>query len=113
MLVDRIDYVMDHSASGLQAWKDPDLSPSEALRRNFWFCTIDLGSTFALRDHIGVDPIMMETDYPHADSSWPDTQATARAALSGVEPEEVRMVTWENAARLFRVDVPAELQVPR
>ncbi len=112
MLIDRIDYVMDHSASGLSAWKDPTLSPTDALRRNFWFCTIDLGSTFALRDHIGVDHIMMETDYPHADSSWPDTQARARAALGGVSDDDVRQVTWANAARLFRLDVPAPLQVP-
>lgn len=113
MLIDRIDYVMDHSASGLTAWRDPHLSPTEALRRNFFFCTIDVGSTFALREHIGVDHIMLETDYPHADSTWPDTQARARRDLAGVPAEEVRMVTWANAARLFRVDVPAELQVPR
>ena len=43
MLIDRIDYVLDHSASGLSAWRDPHLSPTDALRRNFWFCTIDVG----------------------------------------------------------------------
>ncbi len=112
MLIDRIDYVLDHSASGLSAWKDPNLSPTDALRSRFWFCTIDLGSTFALRDHIGVDHIMLETDYPHADSTWPDTQARARRDLTGVPDDEVRMVTWANAARLFRLDVPPELQRP-
>jgi predicted TIM-barrel fold metal-dependent hydrolase len=113
MLIDRIDYVMEHSARGLSTWRDPDLSPTDALRRNFWFCTIDLGSTFALRDHIGIGHIMMESDYPHADSTWPDTQAAARVALAGCTAEEVRMVTWENAARLFHVEVPAALQIPR
>lgn len=112
MLIDRIDYVLDHSATGLSAWTDPSISPTDALRRNFWFCTIDLPTSFALRDHIGVDHIMMETDYPHADSTWPDTQARARADLAGVAPETVRKVTWENAARLFRVEVPAELRIP-
>lgn len=112
MLIDRIDYVLDHSATGLSAWTDPSISPTDALRRNFWFCTIDLPSSFALRDHIGVNHIMMETDYPHADSTWPDTQARARADLAGVAPEAVRKVTWENAARLFRVEVPAELRIP-
>ena len=28
-----------------------------------------------VRDRIGVDHILVESDYPHADSSWPDTQA--------------------------------------
>ena len=110
MLIDRIDYVLDHSASGLSAWRDPDLSPTDALRRNFWFCTIDIGSTFALRDHIGVDHIMMETDYPprrlqlarHPGARAPGSRRRARTTRS-------RMVTWANAAELFRVDVP-ELQ---
>lgn len=112
MLIDRIEYVLDHSASGLSAWADPDLSPVDALRRNFWFCTIDLPSTMSLREHIGVDHIMIETDYPHADSTWPDTQALARHGLAGFAPDDVRKLTWENAARLFRHPVPAELQVP-
>src|SRR5205807_1437484 len=102
MLIDRVDYVLDHSAVGLAAWKDAELSPVETLRRNFWFCTIDIPTTFALRDHIGVDRIMLESDYPHADSTWPDTQVRARKGLAGLSPQEVRMVTWENASRLFR-----------
>lgn len=112
MLIDRIDYVMDHSARGRSAWHDPDRSPTDALRESFWFCTIDLGSTFALRDHIGTDHVMIESDYPHADSTWPATQAAARAGLAGCDPETVRRVTWANAARLFRVDVPAALRIP-
>lgn len=112
MLIDRIDYVMDHSARGASVWRDPELSPTDALRRNFWFCTIDLGSTFALRHHIGVDHVMLESDYPHADSTWPDTQAAARAGLAGCPPDEVRRITWANAAGLFRVTVPPALQVP-
>jgi predicted TIM-barrel fold metal-dependent hydrolase len=113
MLIDRIDYVMDHSAAGSHTWDDPDVSPTDALRRNFWFCTIDLGSTFALRDHIGIDHICMESDYPHADSTWPDTQQLAKEGLAGLTDDEIRKVTWENASRLFRHPVPEELQLPR
>ena len=113
MLIDRIDYVMDHSAVGDNGWDDPNLSPTDALRRNFWFCTIDLGSTFALRDHIGIDHICVESDYPHADSTWPDTQRLAGKGLAGLSDDEIRKVTWENASRLFRHPVPEDLQVPR
>jgi predicted TIM-barrel fold metal-dependent hydrolase len=112
MLIDRIDYVLDHSAVGSDGWDDPDLSPTDALRRNFWFCTIDLGSTLALRDHIGIDHICIESDYPHADSTWPDTQAMARAGLSDLTPDEVRKLTWENASTLFRHPVPEPLRLP-
>jgi predicted TIM-barrel fold metal-dependent hydrolase len=112
MLIDRIEYVLDHSAVGSHGWDDPNVSPVDALRRNFWFCTIDIGSTFALRDHIGVDHICIESDYPHADSTWPDTQPNATKALAGIPDDVVRKVTWENASKLFRHPVPDELQKP-
>ena len=112
MLIDRIEYVLDHSAVGSEGWSDRDVSPIDALRRNFWFCTIDIGSTFALRDHIGIDHICIESDYPHADSTWPDTQPRATEAFAGVSDDVVRKVTWENAAKLFRHPVPAELEIP-
>jgi predicted TIM-barrel fold metal-dependent hydrolase len=112
MLIDRITYVLDHSAVGSHGWDDPDLSPVDALRRNFWFCTIDLGSAVALRGHIGVDRICLESDYPHADSTWPDTQAAAREGLRGCTDDEIRKMTWANASALFRHPVPEELQIP-
>jgi len=112
MLLDRVDYVLDHSAVGSDGWDDPDVSPVEALRRNFWFCTIDLGSTIALRHHIGIDHICIESDYPHADSTWPDTQELARRGLAGVPDDEVRKLTWENASKLFRHPVPDDLRRP-
>ncbi len=112
MLIDRIDYVLGHSAVGSHGWDSTDISPTDALRRNFWFCTIDIGSTFALREHIGVDHICVESDYPHADSTWPDTQSNARAALADVAPDVIRKVTWENASKLFRHPVPEHLRRP-
>ena len=112
MLIDRITYVLDHSAVGSDGWDDPDVSPIDALRRNFWFCAIDLGSTIALREHIGIDHICIESDYPHADSTWPDTQALAHASLDGLPADEIRKLTWQNASELFRHPVPEELQVP-
>ena len=70
MLIDRLDNIIDRSGYGA-GW---DERPADVLRRNFWFCTIDDPSTLGARARIGVDHIMVETDYPHADSSWPDTQ---------------------------------------
>lgn len=113
MLINRIDYVMDHSATGLGAWQDPTAHPTEVLRRNFWFCVIDITTTLAaLGSEIGFDHILLESDYPHADSTWPDTQSRAERGLQGLGPSEVRMLTWENASRLFRHPVPADLQLP-
>jgi predicted TIM-barrel fold metal-dependent hydrolase len=107
MLMDRVDYVVAHSASGTESGAWPSaLRPSEVLRRNFWFCSIDDPSIVALRHVIGVDHIMVESDYPHADSSWPDTQAVLAATMAGVPEDELRAMAGGNAARLFRHPLP-------
>ena len=48
------------------------------LKRNFWFCTLEDRSTIDTRYRIGVENIMVEVDYPHGDSTWPDTQLVDR-----------------------------------
>jgi predicted TIM-barrel fold metal-dependent hydrolase len=111
MLLDRLDYVMTHSGTGGAGVWDGDLSPSEALRRNFWFCSIDDPTTLAVRDRIGVDHIMVEVDYPHADSSWPDTQALLASRLQGMPQDDVDRMTHGNAAALFRHPLPEVVHV--
>jgi predicted TIM-barrel fold metal-dependent hydrolase len=107
MLADRADYVLEHSGSGTEsgAWRG-DLAPSEVLRRNFFFCSIDDPSALEQRHRIGVDNIMVESDYPHADSSWPDTQALLATRLADLSEAEVHAITHGNAARLFRHPLP-------
>ena len=107
MLLDRADYVLSHSASGTESTSWPsELKPSEVLRRNFWFCSIDDPSMVGTLDRIGVDHVMVESDYPHADSTWPDTQAVLARNYSGLGRRELRMVAAENAAGLFRHPLP-------
>lgn len=107
MLMDRVDYVLEHSASGTESTQWPsDLAPSEVLRRNFHFCTIDDPSVIELREIIGVDHIMLESDYPHADSSWPDTQTVLEHSLGHLPNNELRAIAAGNAARLFRHPLP-------
>ncbi|MDA8044067.1 MAG: amidohydrolase family protein [Actinomycetota bacterium] len=104
-LLDRLEHVARyHECYG--DWKGTDLSPAEVLLRNFWFCTLDNPSSFCQKDRIGVENILCEVDYPHADTSWPDTQDTLRRHLVGLNAGEVDRVTWRNAAELFDFAVP-------
>lgn len=105
MLLHRIDYVMDHSATGQGAWSD-DVHPSDVLRRNFWFSVIDITSVMQLRHEIGVTHIVLESDYPHADSTWPDTSSRARRALADLPADEVEQICWRNASELFAHAAP-------
>ena len=108
MLADRVDYVLEHSASGQEsgAWRD-ELRPSEVLARNFWFCTIDdPGSIAGVLERIGPHKVMVESDYPHADSTWPDTQRVFERNFGHLPHDVVRRIAWGNAAELFRHPPP-------
>ncbi|MFN8036861.1 MAG: amidohydrolase family protein [Acidimicrobiia bacterium] len=108
MLLDRLDNLIDRSGYGA-GW---DTRPADVLRRNFWFCTLDDPSTIDTRHTIGVDKIMVETDYPHGDGTWPDTQAVIDRLWGHVPASELRAMCCENAAALFRHPLP-EVVLPR
>ncbi|WP_280435409.1 amidohydrolase family protein [Nocardia carnea] len=102
MLIDRLNNIIDRSGYGL-GW---DERPADILRRNFWFCTLDDPSTIALREVIGVDHIMLETDYPHGDGTWPHTQDVIERYWAGIPAPELRRMCSENAAKLYRHPLP-------
>jgi len=110
LLADRLDYIYDWSGHGRNAWPSTELTPTEALLRSFWFCSVDDPSIWPIRDRIGVEHIMVEVDYPHADSTWPDTQRFLGERLAGLSLDEQRKVTHANAAELFRHPLPQEVR---
>jgi predicted TIM-barrel fold metal-dependent hydrolase len=79
-----------------------DTPPSEHFRRTMWVCFIEERTGIDLRHTIGIDKIMWECDYPHADTPWPDSQAAVSSSLAGVPVDEVAKLTHGNAAELFR-----------
>jgi predicted TIM-barrel fold metal-dependent hydrolase len=106
MLLDRMDYMSNHELGAVGSHWDGDITPSEALQRNFWFCTIDDPSTIGTVERIGADHVMLEVDYPHASSTWPDTQDFIDRSLGRLRPELVDKVTHQNAEKLFRHPLP-------
>jgi predicted TIM-barrel fold metal-dependent hydrolase len=76
------------------------------LRRNFWFCSIDDPSAFGALDAIGAERILIESDYPHADSTWPDTQHVVARNVAKLSAEDAARITHRNAAELFRHPLP-------
>jgi predicted TIM-barrel fold metal-dependent hydrolase len=80
---------------------DSDVLPSEVARRNMWFCMIEEPLGLKYRHDFAVDRIVWESDYPHADTPFPDTQAACAAVFDGVPDDEVAMITHRNAEQLF------------
>lgn len=109
-MIDRLDKLVDTPYNRASYMRDAlsrhDLRPSEILRRNFWFCAIDDPSTMELRHVIGVENILAECDYPHPDSTWPDTQAAIAEMWGHLPASELRAICCENAAQLYGHPLP-------
>jgi len=104
MLHDRLENIVDRSGYGL--FFSGDLRPAEILHRNFWFSTIDDPSTLSTRHVVGIDHITFESDYPHGDGTWPDTQKVFDEVFGPLPADEIAKISHENAAQLFRHPLP-------
>ncbi|MGE0305825.1 MAG: amidohydrolase family protein [Acidimicrobiia bacterium] len=76
--------------------------PSEVFRRSFYGCFVGDPVAVAVRHLIGVDRMLWESDYPHAESPVPHSQKVVADAFAGVPQDEVDLITHGNAAKLFR-----------
>jgi predicted TIM-barrel fold metal-dependent hydrolase len=110
MALERLRRAQRSKGSVLNDWDDDLPSPVELVHRNFYFTSIEDPSAFRQLDLIGQDRVMVETDYPHYDSTWPNCQAMIRDQLSELEPAVVRKVCFENAAAVYgHPEPPAEM----
>ena len=84
------------------------LKPSEYFARNVW-----VGVSFpspgeaAARNDIGVDRFMWGSDYPHDESTYPNTREGLRLAFAGTEHDEMQRLLGGNAAELYGFDMAA------
>jgi predicted TIM-barrel fold metal-dependent hydrolase len=77
--------------------------PSDYWRQNCYLTFIDDPAGILVREHIGVDRIMWSSDFPHLDSSWPESQQFLNKQLAGVPADEVRQIVAGNCARLYNL----------
>ncbi len=54
---------------------------------------------------IGADRITFETDYPHTDSTWPDTRAVAEQMVQHLSDEDVYAIMRGNAIEMLGLDI--------
>lgn len=78
-----------------------DRNPSEYFGRNMFGCIISdpFGARFI--EELGVDAIMVEVDYPHADTIWPDVRAAIDDQLKHLSPEDQYKLRRGNAERIY------------
>ena len=103
--LDRVDRTYEMH----RAWTQQDFGgrlPSEVFREHFLTCFISDPIGVEMRDHIGIDNICWEADYPHSDSMWPDAPEELGAvfAANAVPDDEIAKMTHENAMRWYSFD---------
>lgn len=80
---------------------DPDVRPSDLFREHIFGCFIADNAGIGLRDVIGVDNLMFESDYPHSDSNFPASREKLADVLRDVPDDDARKIAEDNARRVF------------
>ena len=89
-------------------WAHDDLggkTPLEVFRQHFLTCFIDDPCGIEMRDKIGIDVISWECDYPHSDTTWPESPEFVARQLDGLSTDEIDKITHQNALRFFGSDL--------
>lgn len=104
-MLERVDDVWsEHRAWGGVADKIPE-PPSTYYFRQVYGCFFRDRHGLNSLDVIGEDNVTFETDYPHTDSTWPDTEAVARSMMAGLTPEQRYKVCRGNAIKMLGLDL--------
>ena len=81
------------------------LKPSEYVRRNVWVTFQDDMIGPMTWRYFGADNYMWASDFPHADSTWPDSLKVIAKDFEGIPDDVTRKMTCDNAAKLYRMDL--------
>jgi predicted TIM-barrel fold metal-dependent hydrolase len=100
---ERVDYVYEYH----RFWTGQDFGnkkPSDLVREHFLFCFTEDAVGVKNRHEIGIETLTWEGDYPHADSTWPESPERLWRSMKDLPDNEINMITHENAMRFFKFD---------
>jgi predicted TIM-barrel fold metal-dependent hydrolase len=104
-ILTRADRVWEHN----RGWADVQSLVPEPPSTYYWGrvfgCFFDDAAGLASLDAIGADQVTFETDYPHADGTWPHSKAVAEKLFGGLDDDTVRKIVRGNTIRLFQLDL--------
>ena len=98
----RVDQVWEDNQAWAQTKHIPE-PPSTYYYQSVYGCFINDAHGLASLDTIGVEHVTCETDYPHSDSTWPDTKEVMTKLLDGLPDDDVYKIVRGNAIQLLRL----------
>ncbi len=78
--------------------------PSTYFHRQVYGCFFRDQHGLRSLDEIGVDRVTFETDYPHTDSTWPDTKQLAEKMMAHLSDADVYQIVRGNAIRMLQLN---------
>jgi len=104
-LLERADDVwLEHRAWGGVYDKIPE-PPSTYYYRQVFGCFFRDRHGVDSLDKVGVDNATFETDYPHTDSTWPNTKEIAIELTRGLSDDVIYKLMRGNAIRMLELDL--------
>ena len=100
-----MDYTYrERRGEAIYRFKDAML-PSDFFHRNVVLGFQEDAIGIRLRDVIGVDNLMWGSDYPHSESTFPQSRKILAEILAGVPEEEQAKIVGGTTARVYNFDV--------
>ena len=100
-----MDYTYrERHGEAIYRFKD-GMRPSDFFHRNVVLSFQEDAIGIRLRDTIGVDNMMWGSDYPHSESTFPQSRKILAEILAGVPEDEQAKIVGGNTARVYGFDV--------
>jgi predicted TIM-barrel fold metal-dependent hydrolase len=100
-----MDYTYrERQGEAIYRFKDA-MRPTDFFHRNVVLSFQEDAIGIRLRDVIGVDNMMWGSDYPHSESTFPQSRKILGDILAGVPDEERAKIVGGNTARVYRFDL--------
>ncbi len=104
-LLSSMDYTYrERHEEALYRFKD-GWRPSDFFHRNVFLSFQEDAVGIRLRDIIGVDNMMWGSDYPHSESTFPQSRQILAQILAGVPEDDYAKIVGGNTARLYHFDM--------
>lgn len=97
------EYYSDHLWEKHRHWTKSELTepPSTYFRRQVFATFMEDPVGLRERHHIGIDNIMWASDYPHSETTWPNSKALTDEWMTPFGDDDKAKILWQNCARLY------------
>ena len=109
--MERMDHAYEHHTWALDDHR-LEQPPSFYVRRNMFGCIFADKHAIRNAHQIGIDNLMFEVDFPHADGPYPFTYEHLSSQFEGIDEETTYKIVRGNAIRVYELDFDRDRVAP-